>query len=131
MRISRDGLRLLLSRSVVELGFTRRNEKAGWPQFRRMLCTLDRNLLNSLAGRTVFNFYNPNHPPPYDTRAYNLLTTYDLLWQSWRNIPVESANIINAIPTHTKQDQDKFWALFEAQFRKMSPNDKIRFMQTV
>ncbi len=127
--ISRSGLHAILQKNVVELGFIRRHAKAGYPFFRRMLCTLDKNFLNSIEGRIVFNFSNPINVPAYDTKAYNLLCVYDLLWQKFRNIPLETTNIIRAIPSHTKEFQEDFWRLFEAQFRKMSPHDKEQFMK--
>ena len=128
MRLSETGLKSLLQQSVAELGFTRRNEKDGWPNFRRMLCTLDMNLLNSIAGRVAFNYINPVMPPAYNVKAYKLVTVYDLLWQSWRNIPFQLVNVINVLPSHNKKQQDEFWGLFEAQFKKMSSQDKINFM---
>jgi len=124
MRLSRAGLQALLSQNAVELGFTRRHKKQGWPMGRRMLCTLDRNLLLSLPGRTAFNFRPPVHPPPYPADAYGLVCVFDIFWQDWRMIPLETMNIISVIPTHTKKHQEAFWAYFVEFLGKLSSAQK-------
>lgn len=129
MKLSYNGLMTLMQNHVVELLFIRRHEKEGWPIGRRMLCTLDRNLLKSLAGRVTLNFRAPTHPPPYVARAYNLVVTWDIFWQDWRAIPVDSVVVVAFFPTHNKKDQDKFWAYFEARFHQMSAQDKVAFMK--
>lgn len=130
MRISRTGFIQLLQQNVVEAAFIRRHDKKGWQPHRRILCTLDRNLLNSLPGRVSLNFTNPVYPPPYPTAAYNLVTTWDIMWQDWRNVPVESLDIVTVIPSHTKGQQNVFWAYFSAFLSKLSPQDKKAFMNT-
>ena len=130
MNLSVDGFRRLCETHVVEALFTRRHEKAGWPWGRRILCTLDRNLLLSLPGRVTLNFYVPTHPPAYIAKAFNLVVTWDIMWQAWRAIPVESLNIISALPTHTKADQGKFWTLFAARLAVMTPQEKMEFMKS-
>tara|TARA_R110000822_G_scaffold285247_2_gene406608 strand:- start:2253 stop:2648 length:396 start_codon:yes stop_codon:yes gene_type:complete len=130
MKLSTEGLMALMQQNVVELAFTRRHAKAGWPMGRRMLCTLDRNLLLSLPGRMTLNFKVPSSPPPYIAAQYGLVTTFDLFWQDWRNIPVAATAVVSAIPSHTKQQQDEFWAYFSSRFQEMNAQDKISFMKT-
>lgn len=128
-KLSRSGLQTLLRESVAEIFFVRRNEKLGFPQTRRMMCSLDKNLLNSLAGRLTLHYQVPTQPPAYNPLEKNVLFVYDLLWQDWRAIPCESTYVINAMPTHTKTAQDKFWKFFEAYLAKMSAADKLKFMK--
>ena len=130
MRLSPIGFTQLLQQNVVEAHFTRRHMKAGWAPTRRMLCTLDKHLLNSMAGRVALNFNNPVHPPAYSTQAYNLVTVYDLFWQDWRNVPAETLDVVSVIPSHTKPQQDAFWAYFSAFLAKLTPQDKESFMNT-
>lgn len=131
-RLSRDGLKTLLQTHVVELSFVRRHEKFGVrgqnPHVRRMLCTLDGNLLQSLPGRFTLNYQIPINPPAYNPIEKNVVFCWDILWQDWRAIPVEYVIVITAIPVHTQKDQEKFWTLFEGFFAKMSAADKLRFM---
>jgi hypothetical protein len=56
MRLGRAALAQLLMTNVVELRFKRRIEKAGFGDYRRMLCTNDRLLLTSQLGRNILNF---------------------------------------------------------------------------
>ena len=130
MRLSAPGFKALLMLNVVECAFIRRHKKAGWQPHRRMLCTLDRNLLNSLPGRVSLNFTNPIHPPPYPASAHNLVVTWDLFWQDWRAVPVESVDVVSVMPSHTKGEQNVFWAYFSAFLTRLSPQDKKAFMNT-
>lgn len=130
MRLSALGFKQLLQQNVVEAHFTRRIPKAGWRATRRMLCTLDKNLLNSMAGRVALNFNNPVHPPAYPVQAYNLTTVYDLFWQDWRNVPAETLDVVSVIPSHTKPQQDAFWAYFSTFLARLTPQDKEAFMNT-
>jgi hypothetical protein len=129
MKLSVNGLQAMMQKSVVELVFIRRHEKQGWPLGRRMLCTLDKALLLSLPGRMTLNFRNPTHPPPYNAKAYNLVVTWDIFWQDFRAIPVDSVQVVSFFPTHTKKEQEKFWAYFSARFQNMTASDKEAFMK--
>jgi hypothetical protein len=128
MKLSADGFRQLLQSNVVEGVFTRRHEKPGWRATRRILCTLDKNLLTSLAGRVALNFANPTQPPPYPAKAYNLVVVWDLFWQDWRAIPVDALSVVTVIPSHTKAQQNSFWEYFGAYLVKLTPQQKEAFM---
>ena len=131
-RLSRDGLKVLLQTHVVELFFPRRNEKHGFkgqnPFMRRMMCTLDKNLLQSLPGRLTLNYQVPINPPAYNPLEKNVVFCWDIFWQDWRALPVELVVVVAAHPVHTQKDQEKFWKFFEGYFAKMSAADKLRFM---
>jgi len=130
MRLSPTGFMQLLQGNVVEAQFVRRHEKAGWRHTRRILCTLDKNLLNSLAGRVALNFANPTMPPPYPARAYNLIVVWDLFWQDWRAIGGEALDVVTVIPSHTKKEQEIFWTYFSTFLSNLTPQDKKAFMNS-
>lgn len=125
VRASVSGLRGLLQSNVIELKFIRRDISPGRPRSRRMLATLDFELLNSEIGKQVFRFSPPAKYPSYNASSYNLLTVYDLFMLNWRNIPADSCQIINVIPT---SPQVEFWDYFNNILSKMSASQKAAFM---
>lgn len=124
MAISVRGLFQLCQQNVVELTFTRRNEMR-YPPTRRMLCTLDKNLLNSDLGKKILNFKPPRFAPPYNAASKKLVTVWDIMMQDWRNVPVEACQIAVAIPTKNQKD---FWDFFDKKIKKMSAAQKAAFM---
>lgn len=128
MKLSRAGLEQILAQAVVELKFPRRRLKKNRPAFRRMLCSNDFELLNSMAGRTALNFQPPTHPPPYGIlhySSYGLVCTWDLFMQDWRMFGADSCDVITIMPT---KPPEKFWAYFNVYLAKMGPGDKMAFM---
>ncbi len=125
MRLSPSGLQQLCNSHVVELKFTRRHKIAGRPLGRRMLCTLDATLLDSQLGKEVFHFKPPTTSPPYDANAKNLVVVWDILYQDWRAIPIESCEVVTATPT---KPPEKFWQFFDKTIAKMSSVQKAAFM---
>jgi hypothetical protein len=125
MKLAQGGLFALLQNNVVELRFKRRREKPGWAAYRRMLCTNDVQILSSVPGRIALHFKTPHFPPPYPWRIKNLVCTWDLFWQDWRMVSLETCDIITVIPT---KPPDKFWGYFNLYLQSMSPSDKVAFM---
>lgn len=125
MAVSLQGLAKICSTNIVELKFTRRN-KMRIPPNRRMLCTLDPLLLNSEAGKKILNFRVPTNPPRYNAASKGLLTVWDIFMQDYRNIPVESIEIISAIPTRPMASFLKF---FNQKLSKMTSMEKLAFME--
>ena len=64
--IQTSSLSSALSNNVVELKFSRRRPKQNVSSIRRMLCTLDFNLLNGEKGLSILNF-----KPPASNTSYN------------------------------------------------------------
>ena len=56
MQVNLGTLKGMLLTKVCEVKFVRRNPKPGRPATRRMLCTNNVQLLNSVEGRTVLNY---------------------------------------------------------------------------
>lgn len=128
MIVSAGGLRQLLQRNVVEAVFVRRHSKPGWQDTRRILCTLDRQFLLSLPGRMTLHFTPPTQPPPYVAQAYNLMVVWDIFMQAWRAIPLDNLQVVSAIPSHTKKQQDEFWKYFSEFLKTLTADQKQRFM---
>ena len=126
MKFSLGGLEKLCKENVVELKFVRRN-KLRYPPTRRMLCTLDAKLLNSSDGKKILNFRPPRYAPIYNARSKGLLPVWDIIMQDYRNIPVESVEVVVAISTKDT-GQKKFWEYFNKVIGKMSVGQKAAFM---
>lgn len=126
MRLSLQGLSKLCDDNLVELKFNRRIAFRGSPNSRRMLATRDASLLNSELGKNILNFKPPTKNPAYDAVSKGLLTVWDILFQDWRNIPVESTVVVTAVPT---KPPEKFWEYFDSVIRKMTTQQKADFMK--
>ena len=90
-----------------------------------MLVTNDSLMLNSAPGKIALHFKPPTHPPSYNWRVKNLACGFDLFWQEYRMIPVETCEVITVFPT---RPPDKFWNYFNLYLQSLSPQDKIEFM---
>jgi hypothetical protein len=129
MAISYNGIKNLLENNLVELSFSRRNIKQGWPNNRRMLCTNSVKLLGSFAGKIALNFKVPTSFPAYDPKENDLFITWDIFMQDFRSIPLEAVFIINAIPVKTDKDIENFWKYFDKALKPMSSQQKTNFMK--
>ena len=126
MRMNQSTLLATLDQSVVELVFRRRRPKDNWPGFRRMLCSNDRMILNSPPGHLALHFRPPTHPPAYDWRSKNLVCAWDLFWQDYRMISVESCDVVSILPT---RPPEQFWTYFNTFLQNMTPGAKEAFMK--
>ena len=118
----------LYNRNVVEVKVVRRNPKAGRGPTRRFLCTTNRLLLNSIAGKTAFHFRAPSQRPPYIAKDYNLVTVYDLLMQNWRQVNLNADQIVAAMPVTNNEEITIFWEYFATVLSKWSSSQKQMFM---
>lgn len=125
--VSYSSLTSALASNVVELKFHRRRPKQGLDPFRRMLCTLDYNLLNSEKGTSVLNFKLSANSTAYNTQEKGLVVVWDILKQDWRMVNIESCHIISTIPT---DPPDKFWEYFNNTVSSMSAAQKSTFIAT-
>ncbi len=127
MRVTRNGLQALVAQHAVELRFRRRHAKPGWKDHRRMLCTTDRTLLTSKAGRGIFNFTPTIGQLSYNAPAYNLVIAFDIFMQAWRAINCDEVEVISAIKT---TPPEKFWEYFNTHIIQMTAEQKMSFMNT-
>ena len=126
MKLSLTGLKSLCRNNVVELKFTRRVKIIGGSPSRRMLATLDAELLNSVLGKEVLNFKPPVKSAIYNADSKGLLTVWDILFQDWRNVSVESCYVVSTVPT---KPPEKFWEYFDKVIKKLTTTQKAAFMK--
>jgi len=115
---------MLLSK-VCEVKFARRNPKPGRPASRRMLCTNNVQLLNSVEGRTVLNYSPPRQAPAYNPNQENLIIVWDILMQGFRTINCDTVDLIT-----TLEADQTFWTYLNEKIAPMSAQEKMAFMNT-
>jgi hypothetical protein len=121
MRVGYLGLRDLLNKNVLDVQFIRRRPKAV-SGARRMICTNCPEILNSMEGRLVLNYRPTSRPPNYNPALKNLIIVWDILWQDYRQISVETCDVVQVIPA------DKFWEYFKENLANLNPVDKQKLM---
>ena len=127
MRLGRDALALMLLQNVIELKFRRRINKPGFNDYRRMLCTNDRNLLLSKLGREILNYDPPaGQGLPYDPKSKNLIPVYDIFMQNYRMINCNDVEVVSVIKTYPEATE--FWKYFNEKIYPMSAQQKALFM---
>jgi hypothetical protein len=126
MRLGRAALAQLLMTNVVELRFRRRIEKAGFGDYRRMLCTNDRGLLMSQLGRNILNFEPATQPPKFSPTQKNLIITWDIFMQNYRCINCNDVEVVAVIKT--SPDPKDWWQYFNESILPMPAAQKVAFM---
>ena len=124
MRVSLASLKSTLQGNVCEIIFEKRRPKPGDSSRRRMLCTLDESLLNSVNGRTTLNYKPPTGLPKYNPESKNLLPVWDIMMQSWRMVSMDNCEIVQTVP------EDNFWQYFNEKIYPMSADEKRGYMGT-
>lgn len=116
----------LLQSNVLDLRFLRRRPRSGVPPSRRMLCTLDSSILNSVNGRTVLNYNPPGTANlPYNAYGKGLSMVWDVMMQSFRMVSAESVNIITKFT-----GDDTFWNYFNETIQPMTVEQKTSWMNS-
>jgi hypothetical protein len=92
-----------------------------------MYATLDSELLNSKEGFEILRFKPPTQSASYNANAKGLVTVWDILFQDWRNIPADTANVVTVTPT---RPLEQFWKYFNDTIRNMTEKDKANFMNS-
>jgi hypothetical protein len=126
MRLGRAALAQLLMTNVVELRFKRRIEKAGFGDYRRMLCTNDRLLLMSQLGRNILNFESATQPPKFNPAQKNLIITWDIFMQNYRCVNCNDVEVVAVIKT--SPDATEWWKYFNESIAPMPGGQKVAFM---
>jgi len=104
--------------------FIRRRPKAGKPAFRRMLCTLDENILNTTNGRLSLNYKPSSGLLPYNAEAKNLLPVWDIFMQGWRMVSMDNCDLVKTVK------QEDFWKYYNETLLTMSVEQKLTYMDT-
>lgn len=124
MQTTLTNLKSLLRESVCEVVFIRRRPKAGKPAFRRMLCTLDENILNTTNGRLSLNYKPSSGLLPYNAEAKNLLPVWDVFMQGWRMISMDNCDLVKTVK------EEDFWKYYNETLLTMSVEQKLTYMDT-
>ena len=119
-----ENLQTLLKENVCELIIVRRRPRAGKSAARRMLCTLDQDILNSTNGRLSLNFKPAGQPLPYNAVSKNLLPVWDILMQDYRIISLDDCDLVKKIPA-----DETFWDYFNTNIYPMTTDQKVGFMR--
>ena len=125
MIISRSQLNHILKDHVCEIKFPRRTFKPGAAATRRMLCTNSYTLLNSINGKLTLNYKSASNLPDYNPAVKNLIITWDIFMQNYRNINCESVELITSIPA-----TDEFWDYFSKNLTGLTPEQKLNYQNT-
>ena len=124
MKTTLASLKNVLQENVCEIIFVRRRPNANDAPVRKMICTLDTNLLNSTNGRLSLNYKPPSNVLPYNAEGKNLLPVWDVIMQDWRMVNMNSCDLVNTIP------RNNFWKYFNETLIPMTPQQKLQYMGT-
>jgi len=126
--VGRGELKNLLAGNVCEIVFVRRRpERApNRPEIRRMLCTMDYDLLTSFNGKISLNFRMPKTGRRIDEVKHNIVVVWDIFMQDYRNVSMEQCHLRQTVP-----GDDTFWKYFNDVLLKMTPAQKQQFMDSM
>jgi hypothetical protein len=124
-KLRRNELQSLLNNNVCDLLIARRRpERAlGRPIMRQMLCTNSMEILRSENGLRTLNYNGSFEPKKVDERKHNIVVTWDIFMQDYRNVSMDMCYLVQKIPA-----DDNFWKFFNENIFPMSPNEKLRYM---
>ncbi len=88
-----------------------------------MLCSNCYELLNSPNGRRALGYRPPKGLPNFNPDAVNLIITWDILQMDFRCVNMTYSFLIKEYETH-----DEFWQTFNDTYHKMTPLDKLAWM---
>ncbi len=123
MQIGLAALKSILLKDVVIVEVVRRIPLQTRPITRKMLCTNSKNILNSFNGRTVLNYRPPVYMQKYNPESYNLIVTWDIIMQDYRQLNMDACDLLETIP-----GDQRFWKYFNEKILPMTPTDKLNFM---
>jgi hypothetical protein len=125
------GFTELCKTHVVDVVFYRRSSPTGNKVMRRMLCTLNSELLNSYFGKRTLKFRPPSKSAPYNAAAKGLVTVWDIFRQDWRNVPVKAAVVMQAPYTMPATPVKNFMEYFDKTIKPMTLGQRQQYIQAV
>ena len=123
MRIELQRLKQELLSNVCEVVFPRRRPLGWRSPIRKMLCTNSWDLLNSFNGHMVLNYHVPSLRLPYDPESKNLIISFDILMQDFRQIPMDNCDLVQSWPA-----DDSYWRYFNEHVFPMTQQQKMVYM---
>lgn len=126
--IQRGELDVLLRNNVCEIVFVRRRPERApdRPEIRRMICSNSIQLLNSQNGKLSLNFHFPKTARRINGVKHNIVVVWDIFMQDYRNVSMDTCYLRQTIP-----DDDTFWKYYNDALFKMTPQQKMNFMDSV
>lgn len=125
MKVQYSSLNSDLLNNVCEVRFLKRTSPPNRPEYRRMLCTKNYQLLSSVNGKLTLNFREANRQKVINEAVKNVLVVWDLLMQDYRIISLDDCDLITKIPA-----DETFWEYFNKNIYPMSTNQKVNFMKS-
>jgi hypothetical protein len=128
-KVDRVELEVLLAFNVCEIIFVRRRPERTKHRNKlicRMLCTKSRSLLNSLNGKTSLGFRPQKGPKKIDDVKHNVVVTWDIFMQDYRNVSMDACFLVNQFPA-----DDSFWKYFNDNLYTMTADQKENFRNTI
>lgn len=127
-KVSRIDLSRRLDNNVCEIIFVRRRpERApGRPITRKMICCNSMSLLNSRNGKLSLNFRLPSGPKQINESFHNLVVTWDIFMQDYRNVSMEYCYLIREHPA-----DETFWKYYNNTLYPMSKEQKLQYMDSL
>ena len=124
MKTTLSDLKNTVRENVCEIVFVRRRPRPNRPALRRMICTLDPNILNSTNGRLSLNYKPSSNILPYNAEGKGLLPVWDIFMQDWRMVSTENCDIVSTIK------EEDFWNYFNDTLLPMTPSQKMAYMDS-
>ena len=142
--VSQAELAGLLTTNVCEIVFVRRRpERAPVPPryaIRRMICTNSFELLTSYNSKISLNFRLPKSGRRINGPYHDIVCAWDIFMQDYRNISISTpespyTNKGPSKPTcylrQTIPADDTFWKYYNDILLKMTPQQKLNFMDSI
>lgn len=125
MKVGLGHLKGLLLDNVAEIRFQRRRPGSRDYTYRRMLCTNSADLLTSQNGRITLNYRPATKMPKYNPDAKNLLVTWDIIMQDYRNVNMDNCELLQTIPAN-----DEFWEWFNLNIYPLTTMQKESYLHS-
>ena len=124
--VDMQALSSALAQNVLIVRFDPRGGSRGW---RRMLCTNNMEFLHSTVGTVTLKYnYSFGVGLKYNPWEHGLVVAWDILYQNWRQIPIESARVEHAVSLNPDDGYEEFLKYYYRMLDNMDSWDKMRFM---
>ena len=125
MKVQYSSLNSDLLNNVCEVKFLKRTSPPNRPEYRRMLCTKNYELLSSVNGKISLNFREATHQKAINEAVKNVLVVWDILMQDYRIISLDDCDLVKKIPA-----DESFWEYFNTNIYPMTTEQKVNFMKS-